>query len=438
MDEPEAVFRVTTSIPDAGQHSATLECAGKKVERAAAPVFKIALPLKDVKPGVYVAKLTIHDNGKALGAARGKLVKREYWEGATQINHFSRSLMHKGKPVFQFAPFVGDFSFTHFFTEKLVRNQLAILDKYGFEYAHVLASFRKDESITTAIAFCDEAVKRDFKVMFWTKYTQVSEDRWPELMRTFNYPNILSQMVMDEPELRIPSDKALAYLRKMRPLFPYHPTHMNNTVLGIPNRYANLETDIIMLDDYLTNSEKRTVASVVNNANLMWKSGAGKGKPCFYFLVCDNFPHHYREPSYAEQIAQTYGSIAAGCTGLSYFYGWPKTMGNWKAYLQLNREMKTLGDVITSEEECSAATATGNPKLMRVRARKHDGYVYLLGCNIDSDPAGAVTMTLPAEFKYANEAEVLFEDRKVKVKGGRIIDDFTGHARHVYRIKLRK
>ena len=35
--------------------------------------------------------------------------------------------------------------------------------------------------------------------------------------------------------------------------------------------------------------------------------------------------------SYAEQIAQSYGCIAAGCTGLGYFYGRPVTPGNWKS-----------------------------------------------------------------------------------------------------------
>jgi len=435
MNEPEAVFKVTTSIPDADKLTATLECAGKKIKCDAASVFKIALPLKDINPGAYEAKLTIYDNGKIIGSTRGKLVKRDYWEGATQINHFSRSLMHKGKPFFQFAPFVGDFHFTHVFTEEQVRNQLVILDKYGFKDAHALVTFRKEKTIASAIAFFDEAVKRDFKVMLWTNYSQVSEDKWPELMKMFNYPNITSQMVMDEPELAIPSDEALAYLRKMRPLFPYHPTHMNNTVLGIPNRYANLETDILMLDDYLTNSEKRSVASVVNSADLMWKAGAEEGKPCYYFIVAANFPLHYREPSYAEQVAQTYGSVAAGCTGLSYFYGWPKTMGNWKAYLQLNRELIGLSDVITSEEECSESTASGDPKLMRVLAKKHDGYVYLISCNIDGEPAGSVSMTLPTEFKYANEAEVMFEERQVKVKDGKFTDTFEPHSRHVYKIK---
>ena len=46
-------------------------------------------------------------------------------------------------------------------------------------------------------------------------------------------------------------------------------------------------------------------------------------------------------------------------------------------------------------------------------------------------------MTLPSEFKYLDEAEVLFEDRKVKVKDGGFSDDFPAHTRHVYKIKLK-
>jgi len=38
---------------------------------------------------------------------------------------------------------------------------------------------------------------------------------------------------------------------------------MNNTLIGIPARYANLTTDILMLDDYLTNREHRKVAEMI-------------------------------------------------------------------------------------------------------------------------------------------------------------------------------
>jgi len=433
MNETDAVFKVTTSLSDVKKLSAAFECAGKKIKCAVADSFKIKLPLQDIKPGTYGVILTIYDKDKAVARTNSKLIKREYWEGATQINHFSRALMHKGKPFVQFAPFV----LTSGFSENQVKAQLSILDRYGFKYVHTLVSFLKEASIKSGVSFMDEAIKRDFMVMLWTGYRKVSEDKWPELIKRFNYPNIASQMVMDEPELSLSSEESLTFLRKMHPLFPYQPTHMNNTVLGIPNRYANLETDIIMLDDYLTNREGRTVASIVDQVDIMLKAGAEEGKPCYFFIVGCDFPLHYREPSYAEQIAQSYGSIAAGCTGLSYFYGWPTTMGNWKAYLQLNKEILSLSDVITSEEDCSDSQSSCDPKLLRHRTKKYNGNLYLITCNIDKDPAGKVTFTLPTDYQYSGDVEVLFENRNIKINNGQFSDDFPGHFRHVYKIKLK-
>ena len=49
-----------------------------------------------------------------------------------------------------------------------------------------------------------------------------------------------------------------------------------------------------------------------------------------------------------------------------------------------------------------------------------------------------VTFTLPAELKYAGKAEVMFENRKLKVKNGKFTDDFPAHTRHVYKIKIKK
>jgi hypothetical protein len=192
-----------------------------------------------------------------------------------------------------------------------------------------------------------------------------------------------------------------------------------------------------MLDDYLTNTEGRRVASVIDATDIMWEAGKGEGKPCFYFIVCGNFPLHHREPSYDEQIAQTYGNIAAGCTGLSYFYGAPATPGNWRAYVQLNREILTLNDIVLSEEEIAPATSAADPKTVRRITRKHEGYVYVVSCNIGEKVQDAVTFTLPADHKYADEAEVMFEDRRVPIKDGKFADTFAPHARHVYKIGVK-
>lgn len=434
MNEPEAQFKAETTLAEPEKLTAVLTLGKTVVKQPASAKFKIALPLKDVADGAHEVKLALMKGNEKVAETTAQLVKRPYWEGATQINHFTRSLMHGGKPVFQVAPFFQlnkNWGMSKSYAEGLAN----WLEKYGFKSVHML--FNKGSEDDMAY-FLDLSNKKGINVMLWSTYNEkYTDDELADTIKKLNSPNILSQMVLDEPELGKPSDTSRDFLRKMRQLFPYQPTHMNNTVMGIPSRYANLETDILMLDDYLTNRENRTVASVVDATDIMRKAGKEEGKPCFYFIVGRNIPLHYREPSYAEQIAQTYGNIAAGCTGFSYFSGNPATPGNWKALLQLNKEILSLNDVLLSEEDSEQAVSSADPKLLRSITKKHEGFLYLVACNIDANPAGKVTFTLPAAYQYSGDAEVMFEDRNVSVKDGKFTDEFAGHTRHVYKIKLR-
>lgn len=432
MNERDALFKVKTNVDKPEKMMAILECGGETVKCPAAGEFKIALPLKKIADGTHQVNLKLEKDGKTIASTGTTLIKRPYWKGASQINHFTRSVIQGGKPIFQFAPF---FVMTKRRNESYAKNLVDWHDKYGFKYIHLLFERGSENDTATLL---DYAAIKGIKVMLWSKYLAYPEDVMTETIKKLSKAeNVISQMVLDEPELSITSDRALAFLRKMRPLFPYQPTQMNNTVIGIPNRYANLETDILMLDDYLTNRENRSVSSIVSQADVMYEAGAETGKPCYYFLVCSNFPLHYREPSYAEQVAQTYGCIAAGCTGLSYFYGDPKTPGNWRAMMQLNKEVQSLNDIILSEEEIGKSVSSGNPQLLRHITKKHQGFIYVISCNIDSSSAGTITFDLPTEHKYASEAEVLFENRNIKLKDGKFTDDFPAHSRHIYKVKIK-
>ncbi len=440
MEEAEAPFRIATRMAAPETLTAVLACGQVAVKRKAEAKFAMALPLKDIAAGEHRATLALVDaDGKTVAQTSAPLVKRAFKKGAAQVNHFSRSLMHDGQPVVPFAPFMvilGKWGMT---TDQL-DGYADLLQKFGFRFVHILfqsadpATMEKENALVRH--FLDATDARGIKVILWSKYSEYTDEACAQTRLALDAPNVITQMVLDEPELGWPSDKTRDFLRKMRPFFPYHPTQMNNTVLGVPARHGNLETDILMLDDYLTNTENRSVDSVVQHADAMWQAGAAEGKPCWYFIVGNNTSLHYREPTYAEQIAQTYGNIAAGCTGFSLFYGWPGTHGNWKAYLQLNREILALTEVLTSEEETEPASATGDPKLMRHITKLHDGHLHVIACNIDERPAGRVTFTLPRGLRIADGAEVLFEDRRIPVRDGQFADSFPVHARHVYRIKL--
>ncbi len=438
MNETEAPFRVATSVANPEGLTAVLSCGDISVRKQAAARFEIALPLEAIPEGVNRVTLALVDEqGKTVAQTGGEVVKRPFREGSSQVNHFSRSLLHDGKPVVPFAPFMVIYG-KWGMSEKQLDGYVALLEKYGFRFVHILFQSAQNTDRENALTrhFLDATQEKGIKVLLWSKYYDYTDEACARTREALDSPNVISQMVLDEPELGMPSDVARDFLRKMRALHPYHPVHMNNTVLGIPNRYANLETDILMLDDYLTNRENRTVLSVVEQAGAMWQAGASEGKPCWYVIVCNNTSLHYREPTYGEQIAQTYGNIATGVTGFSYFYGWPGTAGNWKAYFQLNREVLALTNVLTSEEQISPSSATGDPNLLRHRTFRHDGHVYVVACNIDEGGAGEVTFTLPAGLRYAGQAEVMFEDRMANVSRGTFNGSFTGYARHVYRVKV--
>ena len=119
-------------------------------------------------------------------------------------------------------------------------------------------------------------------------------------------------LVVDEPELYAKSEEVEPFLEAHRAASPYTPVFMNNTKIGIPGRFANLKTDILMLDDYLTNREGRKVLEMIDATQMMWEAGREERKPVFYFLAGENLHNHYREPTHAEQIAQSYGVLLDG------------------------------------------------------------------------------------------------------------------------------
>jgi hypothetical protein len=237
-------------------------------------------------------------------------------------------------------------------------------------------------------------------------------------------------MILDEPELGLKSEECEAFLVSHQAASPYTPVFMNNTILGIPRRFANLKTDILMLDDYLTNRENRKVVEMINAADIMWEAGREERKPVFYFLAGENLSNHYREPTYAEQVAQSYGVIIAGCTGISYFCSLPYYPEDYRASVDVNRELLSLEDVIFSLDKTSNASISDTS--IRFMTRKLGGKIYVIALNSDNDRPSDVEIVLPAEFKYNGSAKVEFENRKVDVKNGKISDKFKPLERHVY------
>ncbi len=359
-----------------------------------------------------------------------EVVKLPYWKGATQINRFTRSVMHGGEQVLMVSNCL------------LVREnpkndngryeQLEIMRKRGFRYGHLCTfSDRKLTEQTADMLDYGRSIGMDF--ILWTGDKDGrDETRADTRARLKDFDNIISRVATDEPELARPSDEVRDFMIEEKKHYPYTPVQMNNTTFGFPSRFADLTTDIFMLDAYLTAAEFNTVDQVLRNVDEMLK--AREGVPCWFFLAGMN-SIHYKQPSYAEQTAQCWGAICAGCSGVTWFLNMVGSEANWRAMIDFNREAQELKDKILSEEVCADAGASVGPDVLRHRTSKCGDEWYVFSCNIDASPLGKVAFTLPDGAPKSGTVEVLYENRTIPLEDGKFTDSYPAHFRHIYRIK---
>ena len=186
-----------------------------------------------------------------------------------------------------------------------------------------------------------------------------------------------------------------------------------------------------MLDDYLTNNEGRTVEGVIKQVDVMLE--IDDRKPAWYFLVGENAMHH-RTPTYAEQIAQCWGCLCTGGSGVTWFVNMPTSKPTWDAMIDFNREAQSIKDELLSEELCGKAICSEPWEKVRFVTRKVGDVWYVFSCNIDADPVDDVAFTMPEDAPKNAKVEVLFENRSLALKDGVFSDSYPAHFRHVYKI----
>ncbi len=424
MDEPEAKFRITKN--------------GKTEE--------FSLDIRNLPVGTNIV---------TVGGEKAEVVKLAYDPEGVQINRFALCLERHGRKLLPFSIMTP--SLHWWWVSAETKGNLArFWGKCGFKYLTYdvgyigNAKLDKDRipSMDAVMRACEEFGMLRFHFIHYLDTTAPGLSPEVAAVRAgtnamfharFDAKSVIGTIVIDEPELGMKSEDCYRYLQSMRPFYPTRPMVMNNTLMGIPNDYAHLETDILMLDDYLTRDETRMIASMMEAIDAMTKKGRELARPSFAFVESANYPLHPCEPTYAQQIAQCYAVVASGVNGV-VLWGLtpPATPDNWRAIKQLVNEFAVLENLILAEEPPPAVECAADREKIRFRPAVKDGTLTLVTCNIDEQGAGKVVFNLPPPFNAASEAEVLFENRKVKIENGAIADEFAGHTRHVYSVKSKE
>lgn len=432
MGEETAVLVGALALPDAATLKGRIRLSGRTFEAGLDSEFALDFPLKGVADGEHTVTLEVLRGAGTVASGTATLVKRAVHPGATQIDRQRRCLVVEGKPYLAIAPFFGvERGIKTNDQARVLRNMVRLHKEMG--YRCFLPGAVDDPPVDAQTqAFFDLCAREGIKSLYWPfqswnrRATVTPEQR----LQSMKSDNIIGWLVVDEPELYAKSEEVEAFMEAHRCVSPYTPVFMNNTLIGIPGGFAGLKTDILMLDDYLTNREGRKVAEMIRATEMMWEAGRAERQPVFYFLAGENLHNHYRECTYAEQVAQTYGVIIAGARGVSYFCSLPLYPEDYRACVDVNRELLELEEAILSLDKTSTATVTGSSVVSMTR--RLGNRLYIIALNADNDRTADVEIGLPAEFRYAPFAEVKFEGRTVEVSDGKIADTFKALERHVY------
>lgn len=418
MNEPKAEFRVW-GAPGSGEGG----------------FEEVAIDISSLPPGTH--EVTV----RALGRDWKTTVRKiPYHKGATQVNQWSRSLVHDGKPVFMSAPcLIGRENGPK---EDGSSTQIDILAASGFKYLNLQNNLnvRDIEMNRKTLAY---AAGKGMKFMLWTGEGDLREVgdilRWEDNKPTdwsrqkmydmLDSDDVITMLVLDEPEYRKAED-CQAFMKREKARFPHKPVQMNNSWLGISGRFAGLPTDILMIDYYLTN-DGTTLDMVVSKVDVL--RSIAYGKPCWYFMESENSLHP-RIPSYKEQVAQCWGAVAAGATGISWFVNMPTSRCCYDALVDINRELLDNTGFLCSDELCGGAIASESHSLIRCLTRRRGGEWRIYTANINPHPNANVTFTLPPDIPQDARVEVMYENRSLQANGGRFADSFDGFSRHIYRI----
>ena len=397
--------------------------------------MRLPLPIEKLKSGDYRVTLVLISADKVVFQTTTALRKMDLRQNGVQIDRERLCIVVDGKPFFVIAPL----------TQTMTGHDLAFAEKYvdhyykaGFKTIMAVMGCHHKNFSQFNQDLLELAAARGMKVLFWPagfqdpRFHKYGIDR---MVKEFGgSPSLIAWLAVDEPELHATEKQVWDTIRSFRKFDPYHPVFMNNSVMGIPARYADLDTDILSIDDYLTNRQGRTVKSVLDQVKIMVGVGRLEQKPSFMFLVGNNTSLHSREPSAAEQVAQTYGTLIAGVTGIYYFTGQPMVQKHWEAYIRTNREILSLSDIIFSLENVTA-TKILDPSINHM-TRKHKGYLYVISVNIEDQPV-ETRISMLTGINLSSHVEVLFENREIELKDNSFKDSYKPHQRHVYRVKIK-
>jgi hypothetical protein len=400
-------------------------------------------------PGEYSVGLTAGEGDQAAQAvvAYG-LTKLAPAKTEVKMDRFRRCLLVNGEPFLVYAQGIHGYK-GGWWSEDIAA--------HGFN--SVVAGFptsASDEELAKNVgamrSYLDECLTHNLRVILWMSLPQgpypPMRDAVIRNMRALrDHPAIVCWYLVDEPEGWWESSEGGKREGDLRDLLlaakaadPYRPSHINwyawTTGKG---GYGGLEaTDIGSLDRYPIGRGDHAMKTIADVAAQMNADCRPRSQPTAFWCQMYGYDDAIREPTPAEEACMTYLCVIEGMRLVYYFIYKPMSPDLWASMTPLGQELKTLQPLLCDADarELSVATTGETVRyalwIVRNPAWQAKDGLLLIAANAGYEPVTA-TLDLASQARgRAANATVLFEDRSVSLKGGRLTDTFAPCARHVY------
>jgi hypothetical protein len=256
-----------------------------------------------------------------------------------------------------------------------------------------------------------------------------------EIRAFMDHPALLAWYIADEPNgHKLPPDKLAEIYKKVRETDPWHPVSVVFMApFNIAKDYAG-SFDIVMADPYPVPDYPVTMCGDVTR--LLKKDFSGENPVWIVPQAFGGGELWRREPTIQEVRSMTWQSVIEGATGIQYFVrrglnSFPKSVATWGECGRIAMEIKSLSPWLLSDE--GTVPVFSPSKNILVTARLHRGVLAIMTVNKTNEPLKA---SIGFQRSFTGQAEVLFENRTVKVYSGSFSDFFQAYGSQVYMIKL--
>ena len=287
----------------------------------------------------------------------------------------------------------------------------------------------------------DTSAKFNLKVILSPNFPPMP---YPELKKKYlnmvsafkQHPALLGWIICDEPgpkgnwEKYSGKESDLKDLGKsIKKVDPYHISFCSYAGLWSSSIYGGLEiNDIYHMNKYPFGKVPDPLRVMVSLADRMAVDGIRDFKPTSLFLQLYSFFDSPRMLTVAEQTAQTYLMLIHKVRIFHYFNYKPMSVEVWEGMKTLAEEMKFLSSVVSGEE----IENWGKSSSTEIHAAffKKGNRKYLITVNASPKPQRV-------KFEFSKKptgktVRVIFEDRRLPLKGNVLTDKFAPYQRHVY------